>query len=142
MNSQIKPLKINCPSSSGVIVTSYVLYMPGHNPEFAQIYNDHIFNWPLTLPKCHNAFFFFFLLKFTVKWAVFLRNFILFNFHFIFEIWFLLSFMVLVYAPVHKARKCMHNFNHACKHVNSAAVIESLHLVNNSNGFNRIEALA
>lgn len=45
------------------------------------------------------------------------------------------SFMLLVYVPVHRACKCMHDFTHAC---NSTVVIESLHLMTNSIGFNRI----
>lgn len=37
-------MMMNCPSSSGAIVTSYVVDMPGHNLEFAQTYNDPILN--------------------------------------------------------------------------------------------------
>lgn len=44
------------------------------------------------------------------------------------------GFMLLVYTPVHRALKCTYDF----MHVNSTAVIESLHLMTNSIGFNRI----
>lgn len=44
LNEFTYKLKTNSPSSLGVIVTRYVEYVPWHNIEFAQIYNDPMLN--------------------------------------------------------------------------------------------------
>lgn len=83
MNSYVKPLMVNCPSS-GVNVTSYIVYMLGHNLGYAQVYNDHI------LTRLFQKAMTYFFLNFIGKWA---RCPSRTYFHFIFENGLILSFI-------------------------------------------------